>query len=119
MDWLGRYTDPDSGWTDWATVHRGDGRSVVTDRRCVLAVDDATAPFGELNLHPTRGAMNAISCQRDPITAVASATPTHVAIARVNGDARQRNTTSVRRTSSTPDSGVTAPARGPAAPAAA
>lgn len=59
MDWLDRYTDPDSGWTDWAKVHRGDGRSVVTDRRCILAVDDATAPFGELNLHPTRGAMNA------------------------------------------------------------
>jgi hypothetical protein len=39
---------------------------------------------------PSSGAANAISCQRDPINATASANAAQVAIARVNVDARQR-----------------------------
>jgi len=38
---------------------------------------------------PSSGAAKAMSCQRDPINATASAIAAQVAIARVNVDARQ------------------------------
>lgn len=49
-DWLVRYAIPDSGWKECETVHRGDGRAVVTDRVCILAVDDPGATLGELDM---------------------------------------------------------------------
>lgn len=50
LDWLERYTIPDSGIPEWASIHYGDGLAVVTDSRCLLAVpapDEWTplAPF--------------------------------------------------------------------------
>ena len=79
MDWLDRYTDSDSGWADWATVHRGDGRSVVTDRRCVLAVDDPAAGFGELVLRPRQPEVNRVAREAlaEPVPAGAVRTDLH------------------------------------------
>ena len=79
MDWLDRYTDPDSSWTDWANVHRGDGHSVVTDRRCILAVDDPAAGFAELVLRPNQPEVNRVAraALAEPVPAGAVRTDLH------------------------------------------
>lgn len=48
LTWLNRYTLPDSGRHLWEHVHSHHGRAVVTDGRCMLAVDDPGASFGPL-----------------------------------------------------------------------
>lgn len=50
LDWLDRYLLPDCGYAAWDRVHRGDGRAVATDGRCILAVDDPAATFAELDV---------------------------------------------------------------------
>ncbi len=66
---------------------------------------------------PISGATNATNCQRDPTTAAARPNATHVAIARVNGEAAQRNSMSLRRIA--PMTGLNHGDRAPAGPAAA
>jgi hypothetical protein len=62
--------DPGSAWT----LTFGSGR-------CQL-IEQST---------PSSGAANAMSCQHDLIKPTARASAAHVAIARVNADARQRS----------------------------
>lgn len=60
-DWLERYTLPGGGWDYSERVHCGAGRRVVTDARCILAVDDPTATFHELVLSQSRGVVTEVT----------------------------------------------------------
>lgn len=79
MDWLARYILPNCGLEAYKSVWRGDGRAVVTNGSCLLAVDDPAATFAPLAVPFTRpesnGRLRAILSAPPPADALVTDLP--------------------------------------------
>jgi hypothetical protein len=74
VNWLERYTTPDSFVPAWGSVHRGLGRRLVTDSRSLLTIDDPAATLAPLELPGVkpgnRKFLDAILAEKTPADAL-------------------------------------------------